>query len=1064
MINKTPNILISHMNACITSILMILLLLSQINLFAQTKSLSTNSNKIACLQLKDFPTIDAPAISRETLTNALKDYNVDYLNSVSEINQKLNNKNYGTLMLPYGSAFPVDTWDAIYSFIKHGGNLILLGGYPFHQPVIWESGNNTDSNTGEWVPGTPQPTYAHQLLIGPADTIDLNSSAFYSQGAKIVSVDKNDFKAESFPMPSKIFELTVRFTTKKDFPGTDGTSGPRDAVLRPLIHVVNSKGLPVACPLLEIDRMQGSEAGGRWIIEPSDAVLSSQIIKRCVQLAVEGSVEMQAYPVHASVKQHEVPVIRVNLFKRGNNDEHNSAQHVEIKVTNSSGNLVFSKNTELTGYGKFKTAEIPIITNNILTPGFYSVDVHASNVSWHPSSIKSGFWVWDQQLINSAPKLSVSKDWILKNGKVFPIVGTTYMASDVDRKFLFEPNPYLWNKDFAEMEKLGVNFVRTGIWTGWSRMMLDPGAIDEGVLTAIDAFIQSAARHNIVICFNLFGFTPPLNGGSNPYLDPRALEWQKVFITLIASRYKNNGWITYDLINEPSYSPPDKIWNNLPINDKYEKEAWKEWIIKHHGTNEDILRDAWRQANGNIFSVPSPGDLTYARVRENKLPRKALDFELFTQDVVTNWADELTKTIKASGGNELVTLGQDEGGTMNRPSQQFHYTAVDFTSIHDWWNNDDLLWDVVSTKVPEKPSLISETGIMRLEDIDGEAWRDPFAAKKLLERKFAYAFAGRGAGVLEWAWNINPYQPIDNEAVIGFFRPDGTAKIELEALMQYAKFFSEAKSYLSDYEKDPVILVIPHSKLFSGRPNAMEGVQRYIRILADNFGIVPTMLSEYKLSKERLDDAKLIIVPDPEMLYDSAAVQIYDASKRGTKVLITGAIDGNEYGKMTPAIKNLVTIDGSAPVTHYEETHWKIENNGGSQFVTFDQNKSEYLRKSNFPEPASWKGNILHEPLPLAEAREKGALSGLLNSVLNYSGITAHYSEVPVTARVLKTKKFALITCVNESNKDLTRNIYFDKHEIQVPVKAGRTRILIVNRISGKMIISTEGKNIVQLK
>ncbi|MGQ9618808.1 MAG: hypothetical protein ACUVUG_07625 [Candidatus Aminicenantia bacterium] len=80
--------------------------------------------------------------------------------------------------------------------------------------------------------------------------------------------------------------------------------------------------------------------------------------------------------------------------------------------------------------------------------------------------------------------LSTSKDWIPKYGNVFPVIGTTYMPSDVNRKFLFEPNPYLWDKDFEMNEKAGINFVRTGFWTGWTRAMVVPRAIDENFLGA----------------------------------------------------------------------------------------------------------------------------------------------------------------------------------------------------------------------------------------------------------------------------------------------------------------------------------------------------------------------------------------------------------------------------------------------------------------------------------------------------------------------------------------------------------------------------------------------------
>ena len=99
-------------------------------------------------------------------------------------------------------------------------------------------------------------------------------------------------------------------------------------------------------------------------------------------------------------------------------------------------------------------------------------------------------------------------------------MGTTYMASDVHRKFLFEPNPHVWDRDFASMKSQGINMVRTGLWTAWTRVMLDPGAVDENVLSALDAYVLSAAKNGILVCFNFFAFLPPAYGDANPYLGP----------------------------------------------------------------------------------------------------------------------------------------------------------------------------------------------------------------------------------------------------------------------------------------------------------------------------------------------------------------------------------------------------------------------------------------------------------------------------------------------------------------------------------------------------------------
>ena len=241
-------------------------------------------------------------------------------------------------------------------------------------------------------------------------------------------------------------------------------------------------------------------------------------------------------------------------------------------------------------------------------------------------------------------------------------------------------------------------------------------------------------------------------------------------------------------------------------------------------------------------------------------------------------------------------VGQDEGGTGTGPHSD-PFASLDYTSEHTWWNNDDLLWDGVVTKAPEVPSMHQETGLMSLQDMDGFAWRKPEFAANLLERKFAYAFAGRGTGVIQWAWDINPYQPIDNEATIGLWRPDGTAKAELRSVARFAQFFAKAAPYLDDFAPDPVVVVIPHSRIFMGRPGGPDATKRVVRLLAERFGVVPTALSEVRLTAERLKDAKLVIVPTPEFLQESAAAALLAASTAGARVLVTGAVEGDSYGR-----------------------------------------------------------------------------------------------------------------------------------------------------------------------
>ncbi|MGA7614030.1 MAG: hypothetical protein WBX15_02510, partial [Thermoanaerobaculia bacterium] len=687
-----------------------------------------------------------------------------------------------------------------------------------------------------------------------------------------------------------------------------------------------------------------------------------------------------------------------------------------------------------------------------LKPGLHHVDVSIPDANWNPSATTTGFWVRDDALLRTGPRLTVSKDWLRRDGKVFPVIGTTYMASDVHRKFLFEPNPNVWDRDFAQMQKLGINFVRTGLWTGWSRVMSDSGVVDEAILRALDAYVQTAARHGIVVNFTFFAFLPPAYGGSNPYFDPRSLEGQRRFLTAVGQRYRGVGWIHYDLINEPSYAPPEGLWSNRPIRDEWERKAWREWIVTQHGDDGVRLRTLWKDTGEDLFDLPRREELDYAMIRERRRPRKVMDFVRFSNDVVAEWARGSREVLRAAGGEVLVTLGQDEGGTWLRPSQQLHAGAVDYTAVHPWWQNDDVLSTGLFAKVPEKPMLFQETGLMRLEDADGNPWRSPEFAARALERKFAYAFAARGAGAVEWAWNINPYMPIDNESVIGFFRPDGTAKPELRVVPELARFFAAAASWLDDFEPDEVVIVIPQTRLFLNRPAATEGARRMIRVLAERFGVVPSAISDQIVTADRLLDAKLVIVPSPEVLPESAAKALVAAAGKGTKILVTGAVVSDPYGGISPPLEALGVADQGRPVAFHERTRW-----GRGTLATFGHTLRESLRRSSAPPLERLDGAVWHEPLPLEHAREDEPLVALLGASLQAAGVETQPDDGGVALRVLRSSRAFLVVLVNETAEDAVRRVSVEGRQRDIGVPAGRSRLLLLEKGSGRVIAITGG-------
>ncbi|MBX3191605.1 MAG: cellulase family glycosylhydrolase [Labilithrix sp.] len=1003
---------------------------------------------------RGFPTVDAPAIEDGVLDAALAGLPVARADSPSELSSRLRLRDVDVLVLPYGSAFPVEAWPRIRSFLRRGGGLVVLGGAPFQEPVRSEV-------SGGFVREARQNAFAHDLLLGPAEPIARPAGA---KTELAIAADADSGFSATFPDAKTTWALTLKLATQKDMPDEHGSAGPRDAVARPLVHVVDAGGTPRGCPLLEIDHHRGDAAGARWVLATSDARLDAGVVRAIVSRALEGAVELRAQPVRAAIEPGEPAQIRVTQ-RRFVPRREETPSLARVTVRDDRGKQVFAGEATLAGMPESRTAIVTV--RERLPPGLYHVttEMNAGPSGAHPRVARSGFVVRDEKLFTSAPKLSVGRDWLRKDGKAFPVIGTTYMASDVHRKFLFEPNPHLWDADFSAMEKRGINFVRTGLWTAWTRAMLDPGAIDEGVLSALDAFIHTAARHGIVVCFNLFAFLPASFTADNAYLDPRAIDGQRELLTILASRYRGNGWIHWDLINEPSYAPRSALWKTRPVGDEHEKRAWASWVRARHGDDPARLRALWHDPSPNPMSLPVEDDFSAGFVQVHRRPRKLRDFREFAEDVVAGWAARMRDVLRAAGGDPLVTLGQDEGGIYERPTQQLLAASLDYTAVHTWWNNDDLLWDGVMTKVPEKASLHQETGIMRLEDIDGAPWRTPDAAARLLERKVAYAFAGRGAGVVQWAWNINPYMPIDMESTIGLFRPDGTAKPELDVMTTAAAFLKTAAPLLDDFEPDPVVLVIPHARAFLGPEAAfspapgktapIEATRIVVRALAERFGVVPTAISDLRLTAARLKDAKLVIVPAPEVLDEGAAKALLDASRSGAKILVTGAVEGDSYGSATPSLRALGVLGNSRPVTMHEKSAWSP-----SGWVTFGDLAQEYVRRADKASVSSLSAGgltVWHEPIPIELARDREPIVKLLEAALAGARIATSPGDWGLAARALLAPRAILIAVVNERPEPATRRVIAEGRSFDVPVSALGARLVLVDRATGRVAASTPG-------
>jgi hypothetical protein len=261
-------------------------------------------------------------------------------------------------------------------------------------------------------------------------------------------------------------------------------------------------------------------------------------------------------------------------------------------------------------------------------------------------------------------------------------------------------------------------------------------------------------------------------------------------------------------------------------------------------------------------------------------------------------------------------------------------------------------------------------------------------------------------------------------------------------LTAFSRFFEQAAPRLDDFEPDPVVMVIPHSRTFAGRPKALDPTRRVVRILAEHLGIVPTAISELRLTAERLVTARLLLVPSPEILDEGALAMLRDAAARGVHVLVTGA------------------LGTTRPVAIREPTGWGATGDVPA-WVTFDGGHADWLRCEDRPSLRVLEGRWWHEPLPLEHARETAPLLALLRAAAEAAGVATHPSDAPVAARVLLAPGVALVVAVNETPIDARRRVSVDGRTFEVPVLAGRSRLALVERTTGNVLASTDGEPII---
>jgi len=1002
-------------------------------------TMSQNNPATVIFWEEGFPAVDTPAPDRASLA-ALP--NSRFVNS-QELASALTSADTKLLVLAYGSAFPEETWPAVYAYLQRGGNLLTLGGRPFAQAAYRECDS---TNVCIWKLRYPRNAWAKALFIN-----DYTETPGPKELSAVVNSDLPELAVPAISW-KRSWSPTVRLSAEGLYPRI-GTAGTIDTRLDTLVWFQDSGGHKLAAPVIELDHLQNNFVGGRWVMVLAELehALAPADLANLAQRALTGARDIVVQPVSALFLPGETPSfqVRVNLFGRKP-----ALSKVEIAdEVEGGGPAKRSFPLDIAQYPFLTSVQLPAAAQG----GFHTVTARFFEGDVLVGQYRTGYWVRDEKALNSGPTVTLDKDFFLLDGKPQPIVGTTYMASDVQRQYLMQPNPFVWDRDFQQMQANGINMIRTGLWTAWDQVMKEPGVMQDSALRNLEAFLLTARRYNIPVQFTFFAFIPDNFGGANPYLDPEAVRRQQEFITAIVTRFKDVPWLMWDLINEPSFDKPAHLWVTRANGDRFESQQWNQYLGQVHGGN-DAVANAWNMTTLSS-PMPTPGeeDFSPGSVYRGGHPLAVHDFYQFAQQQFTAWAQTMRQTIRATGSKQLITVGQDEGGGTDRLNTSYWVDAVDFTTNHTWWLNDALLWDSLVAKQPGKPLLIQETGLQNDFQIDDTWRRGPANQAYTLERKGAIALA-TSAGVIDWLWNVNAYMTENVEVTIGVIRPDYTEKDEAAIMRGLANFANTHREAFHAPRQPQVAIVLAQDLQYSAlNPLAVAAQQKAVRVLHNYLHVAGYTVAQNQLA--HLGQPKLAILPSPQVLDDTAWKQLLAYVSQGGTLLVTGSVDRDPYWRYTTRMKDL-GVDAKVLPLNFRQGSMMID--GKAVPVAFGQ--QAFVDELRFPDQSGWKelavgkGKLLIASYPVEMSEGKDSTAAVYAAALRRAGVEPQYDAKQLSPGVLARptvfEKTVLYLFLSESGRDEPIDVRdrLTGAEIRFTLPEQRAALVLLNRKDGTLI------------
>jgi hypothetical protein len=399
---------------------------------------------------------------------------------------------------------------------------------------------------------------------------------------------------------------------------------------------------------------------------------------------------------------------------------------------------------------------------------------------------------------------------------------------------------------------------------------------------------------------------------------------------------------------------------------------------------------------------------------------RVYDYAEFAQDKFAGWVRGMREVIRATGSSQPITVGQDEGGFMDRLSPAFFAPYVDFTTNHTWWQDDHLLWDSLVAKQPGLAMLIQETGLQRQLNLDETSRLTPDQEAALFERKIALSFV-QGSGAIEWLWNTNSYMTEGNEVPIGALHADATEKPEATVLRNFAKFAAAASPYLKNPKQPDVAVVTSQAAQFSVIGGLqLEAQQNAVRALGYDLHQPCYVIAESQIDK--LGSPKLVILPSAQAFRESTWQALLTYVKNGGNLLVTGPVSRDEHWHLVDRLTPLGVKAYTEPLT----AHAAAFDLGASaaSSISFDQQKQQLVEFLRFDDGSKERelsvgsGKLFWISYPLELAETPSASVAVYSTILDKLGFHAAFHPFSTLIYPVEFPDAVLYILESETDRD----------------------------------------------